>query len=407
MKRKAEMKGRAAVLLLAALLLAASLSGCFEKKSTGSGASPAAQPSPMPSGITEQEPAAEIEPIGGDIELTDSKSRERVYESAYGTFKPDEPMLRAGGRDVDWQEFYYWLLVSTEFYIDNYGEIEDWDASDGKRTVREYILGEAVDIIRLHAAVENKAAELGVTVSASDREYLEKTKQQIIDGYGGREAFEAELARSFMTEELYDRSNLIAVLYYNTFTRLYGENGERASDEDCAEFAKSIELLRVKHILFPKLDGEGNPLTDAEVSSALAQAEELLSGLLALPAEEREREFDEKMRGLSKDPDLEYYPDGYVFIHGSGELIEELDDAAARIEPGELFPQVIESEAGFHLLMRLAPDPDMLADDYYTLRYYAAYKRFEDEAAQWRDETPVEYTEAFGSVDPEKMFPGL
>ncbi len=400
MKRKADFPRKAAALLLfAALLLSAA--GC-----AGKGGSQDAEPLPPPA-VTEPEPAAEIEPIGGDIALTDSESRERVYESAYKAFAPDELMLTAGGRAVDWQEFYYWLLVSTEYYIENYGEIEDWDATDGKRTVREYILGEAVDVIRLHAAVENKAAELGVTASESDLEYLERTKRQIIEDYGGREAFEAELRRSFMTEELYDRSNLIAVLYYNTFTELYGENGEKASDEDCARFAESIELLRVKHILFPKLDQAGEPLPDAEVSAALAQAEELLSKLLALSGDEMERQFDEKMHELSRDPDLEYFPDGYVFIHGSGELIEELDDAAARIRPGELFPQVIESEAGFHLLMRLEPAPDMLADDYYTLRYYAAYKRFEDEAAQWRDETKVEYTEAFRGFDPEEIFKGL
>jgi len=342
------------------------------------------------------------------VQETDfGKDRMEVYRKGFDAHRADEIVLTVGGREVCWQEFYYWLLVSIEYFVENYGEIENWNANDGDVSVKDYVLRETVDILKLHRSVEEKADELNVEIGAADREYLETTKADVIEQYGGREAFEAELEANFMSEEVYDRQNEIAILYYNVFAKLYGENGELASDEETADFAESIGYMRVKHIMLAKLNEDGTVLDAETLKEKLETAETVLQEILDTPENERERVFDEKMHAYSEDPDMEIYPDGYSFVAGSGELIEELDMAAAELPEGEVAAKIIESEQGFHIVMRLGVLPDTMVDEYYSLRYYAAYQNFENMAAQWQKEMKTEFSELYTSLDFEELFPEM
>ena len=77
-------------------------------------------------------------------------------------------------------------------------------------------------------------------------------------------------------------------------------------------------------------------------------------------------------------------PNGYTYV--------EVEAALEKLEIGEM-SEIIESDVGFHILMRLAPDEEYIANNYdlfVTNSIVSRYRKYLDKIAS---ELTVEYTE--------------
>ena len=373
-------------------------------------ASPDASESPA---ATEDSASTGDETSSGSEETT-SIGANAANAAAY--FSPDEVIMTVNGVDYDWQKFFYlnnYYVNYLEYYN---GAFTSWDQTvqDGT-TVKEYVLEASKDWVLYDAAIRTNAEKLGVSLSEAEKAEVRDTIQETVDRYGGEEAFQEQLELNFCTMELYTELSETTALANKVFAELYGEHGEKLSDDEVAEYTSLDGYLMAKHILIlnSKTDDNGQEvaLEGEELAAARAKIDEIKAQLDACPPDQIAEKFDELMTQYSEDPGTEAYPDGYLFQDGN--MVQEFEDATKALEIGQ-YSDVVETDYGYHIIYRLPIDYDAVpsayayyvqsGDDEYTLRYITALGQFDSVVGTWQSALDVTYSDAFEQIDFEKMF---
>jgi len=114
-------------------------------------------------------------------------------------------------------------------------------------------------------------------------------------------------------------------------------------------------------IIFAEFEGYMEPgQTVAEVEAEYAEAELASQVFFDFAQEIYERlldgeDFDELMETYGDDPGMRDNPEGYNFA--GHQMVQEFTDGTLALEIGEFGPPV-RSEFGWHIIMRIEPDPD-------------------------------------------------
>lgn len=155
--------------------------------------------------------------------------------------------------------------------------------------------------------------------------------------------FEADLEKMYLTESAFKFLESVAVLQDKLFTVLVSDGGViEDNDEKVLEILRSDDFIRAKHIFIENDEGE-----DVENNRAIAATviDEYKSGV----------SFDTLIGRFSEDYSMPY--DGYYFTQ----------QEAVNLEVGEI-SGVIESDAGFHILLRLPKDDEYLNNNFNDLK---------------------------------------
>lgn len=403
------MKSKIPALLLAACLIAACFAGCSDagvRDYTGT-----------------DDNVEDVSPSPDTPEVTDDTAAAGYdYDAAYAAYKPDMVVMTIDGLDVTWAEYFYWLYNAVYSIEYSYGEIEDWDAllfgddhdytatdhgHDHDMTFRAYVQSYTLDILKQYRSLESNSSRLGASLSEEDRAYLEELWETDVANYGGGDeaAFTEYLESIYFSKDMYDYVNETSSMYMVCFEELYGENGEKLSDEDTLAFAEESGYMQVKHILIKTVDDAGAAFDEATVAQKQALAEDIISQINA--SADKNAKFDELMHEYSEDTGLLYYPDGYCFLEG--EMVAEFEEASKNLEVGEFTQEPVASTYGYHIILRLPINPDTVVEYYseaeqYTLRYSAALTRYDTQVGSWIDEAEVEYAPEFKDMDISKVF---
>ena len=247
-----------------------------------------------------------------------------------------------------------------------------------------------------------KAAELGITLREEDLDEVERQLQSAADASHGGDTGALLASRGF-TEEFY-RFSAEAALYEDAmFEHFFGEDGSLLPDEDAVAYAEENGYIRAKHILFKTTDDNREPLDEAAVAASRERAEAALAQLRSADPATLPEVFDEIMHTQSEDPGLSAYPEGYYFQEG--QMVTEFYEAALALSPGELSDIVESASTGYHILLRLAPDPDGVVE--YdsstgvpvTLRSMAAHQLFFNMMMEWQEDTDFLYYDEFADMD--------
>ncbi|HHU21960.1 MAG TPA: hypothetical protein GXZ52_00850 [Clostridiales bacterium] len=396
------MKYRVISMLLCTVMLIAGLAGC-----AGSEIRSFTNPE------NEEETSAET---GGFP--SDSPGESRDYSAAYAAYDPDELVMTINDLSVRWEEYFYWIRTVLDEYEYQYGRIADWDAKAAYYTCgceipgecgecesnRDYITNGVLEILVDFRALESNARRLGAELTEEDYANLEAMWEKDVEAYSGgdEEAFVQYMESIYLTRELYDYINQVSCLYYETFDKIYGPEGELCSDEDALSFAESKGFMMAKHILLSKTNPEGEELSEEEQAEKLATAKELLAQLRSCEsAGEMTALFDKLMSEHSEDVGLSYYPDGYCF--SPGKMVAAFEDAAAALKEYEI-SEIVETDFGYHIILRLPLDPNAILEYYsenqqYDLRYVAAIAMYDSLFNSWKDEAQVEPGKNFVNFD--------
>ena len=161
--------------------------------------------------------------------------------------------------------------------------------------------------------------------------------------------------------------------------------------EDLTQYAEDKDLLVAKHILLLTKDmTTGEDLSDAEKAEKKAKADDLLKQLQTITdPTELESKFDELMKANSEDTGLESSPDGYVF--SAGKMVEAFESATRSLEPGQL-SGIVESEFGYHIILRLDPATSKAFREQYSS------KKLREMEQQWVDEADIKTTETYDNL---------
>ena len=314
------------------------------------------------------------------------------------------------GREVNQDEFAYFVQYYADYLKDTVGEIEDWNADNGEgKTYSDQAKESALEWFVYAAALNQQAARLNLELTEEDRGVLEEEWKDFLNNFENKEAAQEALEASGCSEELY--RYILEIQYLNelVFDKMYGENGQNLSDEDCSTLTEGKGYIMAKHILIltTVTDNDGNrkKLPDEEKAEKLAVMEEIKARLDASPEEEKGVLFDELMNEYSEDTGLASAPGGYLFQEG--DMVPEFYDAAVALEEGGI-SDIVETEYGYHLIRRIAVDYDVIPSaysayaasgyDYLTLRFLCADEAFAKSTDRWMERVEVETMDLFESL---------
>lgn len=341
-----------------------------------------------------------------------------------GSNTKEDTVMTVNGTAVSFDEYMAGLNQAVSELEDLYqsysGTSVDWDGKflfDDTVTNLEWCLKRAGQQVARYRVVEQKAKEMGVTLTDEQTTAIDDQIQDIKDQYVTSDdkadtQLQAFFASYGYTEDSYRERCRLNYLYSDLFTEIYGEQGSKLSDDKVQAYAEENDYITSAHILFltsetvTDADGKSSSkeLSDEQKAEKKAKAEELCAELKAITDDtERWTRFKELMNEYSEDTGLAQFPEGYCFTKGS--MVTEYDDAIRALKEYEV-SDVVESQFGYHVIMRLPTKGTDLVSyrNGYTqsvvpLTYLAAPVEFDADIADWASSADIKYTKLYDSID--------
>ena len=339
---------------------------------TGCGANDAAESETSP------EPSAEPSESVDDTETETASVPQLDFEALYASHDADEVVMTMDGENVTWEEYFYWLYysgVQVNNYINQmaanmsaYGMNVTWDdaADDTGISFKDYVVQLAEDNIRQIHSIKKFSAENDVTLTEDNLKAIEEQRKTDMVNLCGEEVSDDEFAEFlkstyYLPIKVYDDMNEINYLYQNCFAKLYGEDGEKLSDEKAEAYLKDSGYMNAAHILFMTVDpSTGEALDDETIAEKKALADKFAAELAGITDTEKLQErFAEIKDEYCEDTGKEAYPDGYIFTPGT--MVTEFEDTVNALEDYQVSDPIL-SSYGYHVIIRLPLDPDKVVE---------------------------------------------
>ena len=334
------------------------------------------------------------------------------YDAMRASHEPDEIVAACNGRDVRWDEYFYWAsynATQVENYINTmatYGLSVSWDdpwSQDSAETYAEFVTANAEEQIKQVNSVEDFAAENNVVLSdeilAEMDEQLKSTIASVCGEDATEEDFNEHLDQAYLTRELYDRMNMMNYLYQQGYTQLYGETGELVDDATAIAYLEDNDYISANHILLMTVDSAtGEALDEETIAAQEEKAKEIAAELQAIEDPQLLlTRFAELKEEYCEDTGKVTYPDGYTFTPGT--MVTEFEDACNALEEHQVSDPVLTSY-GYHVIIRLPFDPDRVVEYSYegtplTARSLAANAEYASRMDAQYEKTTFELVPGF------------
>lgn len=304
----------------------------------------------------------------------------------------DEVVARVGDGEITASQYLYWLNREIGNYLSLFGgqmNTLPWDSEMAEGLTFGQSMGEeALDVASYYCVMKKAAQDAGIApdpgVAATvDQQYADL----VVQAGANEERVIHALWAQMLTKNLLTSLNEHSDLFTQLVNRDREENGE-PTDAEVMAYLEEIGTYRAKHILLATIDlATREPLDDEAIAQKKAAADDLLVQLRG--AEDPIALFDQLMNQYSEDTGLETNPDGYTTQ--KGEMVAPFEQAALALKDGEI-SDVVESDFGYHIILRLPINPDGFRDE-------CAAARLRDSLIQERERLGVEKTAAYDKLD--------
>lgn len=340
-----------------------------------------------------------------------------------GSSKGDT-VMSVDGTDVSFDEFMYYLKTAastlTSYYQSSTGGGVDWDGVciyDKTKTNAEWCVNEALYNAAQACVIMSKGKSMDCLPTDEQLKTLEDNISSIRKNYEDQDdpdaAFTSALNGQGFTLDTFKQVNKVNFTLANIFASLYGENGEKVSEDTLKGYIDENGFMTSAHILFKtteEVKGEDGKTTEKDISDSAkaekkAKAEKLAKELKAIKDDEKRKEkFFEYIKEYSEDPGKESYPNGYCFTEGT--MVQEYTDTTKALKDYEV-SDVVESKFGYHVIMRLpttASDVDVNNQYGYTLGQMAASYDFDEEMKSWDVSSKAKFNSQYKDFDFTQFF---
>lgn len=354
------------------------LSGC--SKGDSSSASSADSSAPGSSSSTQSSDVTPMDLAG----VTDP------YLSTAG-LTGDTVVAHAGQYEITADSYLYWLCYAIESYTAQTGSTEiNWNELVGITVLEQYLAEAALESAAFYRLLPAMGEKEGLTPAREDLDYMLQDLAKVEEELGGADKVDHILWYQMHSRDHYQQAYVASLYHALLQDHFFGQGSDGyPSDEDVqTHIEDELGYYRVKHILLSTKDSETDaPLSDADKAEKKALAEDLLAQLR--DADDPVALFDQLMNEHSEDPGLTSYPNGYEAY--AGQMVPEFEAASYALAHNEI-SDIVESDHGYHIILRLPMDLD-------KFRAYIIADRMQTLVTQWVAENPVETNEAFDKID--------
>lgn len=303
------------------------------------------------------------------------------------------PVATLGGEDITASELLYWLSCTTESYLEQFGNLSfeipwDTDLGDGV-TISSRMIDSALNTAATYRAFHIIAGREGFSPDPAIPDSARQQFEQRVEQLGDEAVVNHILWAQMLDQDLIISLNQAADLYAQLQEAYFGEGTDGyPTDAEVMAWLDEGGYFRVKHILLMTIDQTTRePLDEETAAQKKAKADDLLAQLRA--AEDPIALFDQLMQEHSEDGGLAANPEGYTT--SKGEMVAPFEETALALKDGEI-SDVVESEFGYHIILRLPLDPA----DY---REALVAQWMQDRTDQWLEEYGLTALEAFDQLD--------
>lgn len=279
-----------------------------------------------------------------------------------------QSVMTVSGEDISYESYRY-------FYLNYKAENESY--------TEEEIEKKTVDAICSDVSLTLLAREYGVELSKEEKASYDSYLEGVIAQYGSKEAYKESLEKNYLTEELFRHFYMQQLLEQALRDHAYAEQNNIIKSDD-ATFEKDLSenFMAAKQIFIRNDEGD-----DIEKNRALAEdiLERVLSG----------EDFDGLVSEYSEDSSADA---DYVYHFTHGQMLTAFEEATLDTEVGAVCDYVAESEAGFHIVMRLELDREFVDANYEELRDAYKARCFNEIRSEFIDTLEVVYSDDFGEL---------
>ena len=246
-------------------------------------------------------------------------------------------------------------------------KIEPWFYINGKTKMSDEEIdayeASMIDYMTTTEVLYLEGKEEGITVEEADveNEYssllssLEQTYNITEDDLINK----CNIPKEDILKEL--EKELIAVQYIGEASEVTEKEAENYYNKNKDEFL----TVRASHILIKNTDDEGNPVSDEQKKKNKEKAEDILK-----QAKEGV-DFAQLAKEYSQDSSSEN--GGDLDFFSKGQMVEPFEKAAFSLKNGEIYPEVVETDYGYHIIKKTDEkyqDLDTIKEELvYTLGY--------------------------------------
>lgn len=300
----------------------------------------------------------------------------------------DKPVMSVNGYDVLADEYRKALLDMNLQY-------EDLTLGGGNITIAEFFRRNPSSLSAAMREVEESlvtkyclmtwAANEGFTVEGLDPAEVDEFIAKQIEAMGGEEYYEDSLIMNNFTEEGFQLEMRQQLVIAKLQEQVYAEDSEfmTVTSEDRTAFWDEVGMYAVKQIYFMRSN------SDEENAAKIALAQDVLQQL------RDGADYDELMNTYSEDAGLAAQPDGYYVL--PNEMPIAFESAALALDDGEI-SDIVETSAGWHIILRYFPTQEQLDNNYY-LYNTIVNDRVTMFLEGMKSMVLVEYGECFDDVD--------
>ncbi len=309
-----------------------------------------------------------------------------------GAISCADTVMTINGTDVPASAYFYWLSYYAsylEYYYQSSGG-EDFSLSDQydeDTTYADYVQEQTETTLISSVVATQKAQEEKVELSEDDQTSLDNMEKNADPNTLLYYATDLDGLKFTFTN--YSYSDALQ-------TALFEKGGKYYANKETLQDYYDDNVFGAKHILI-----QTSGMSDEEKAEAKKTIQGYLDKILA--SDDQASTFDQYMNEHSEDSGLAQYPDGYTFM--SGDMVSEFEDAVAALKVGEITPEVVESSYGYHIIMRIEPDPEEIDDETLKERYQEdTYSGLLDE---WTQSAEISTSDALEKLDTNAFYDKL
>lgn len=301
-----------------------------------------------------------------------------------GAISCADTVMTINGTDIPASAYFYWMSYYAgylEYYYQSSGG-EDFSLSDQydeDTTYADYVQEQTETTLISSVVATQKAQAEKVELSEDAQTSLDNMEKNADPNTLLYYATDLDGLKFTFTN--YSYSDALQ-------TALFEKGGKYYANKETLQDYYDDNVFGAKHILI-----QTSGMSDEEKAEAKKTIQGYLDKILA--SDDQVSTFDQYMNEHSEDSGLAQYPDGYTYL--SGDMVSEFEDAVAALKVGEITPEVVESSYGYHIIMRIEPDPEEIDDE--TLKERYQEDTFSSLLDEWTQSAEIFTSDALEKLD--------